>query len=247
MLERVGVGCLGAALMACNASATPPPVGMDEPADAHVGAPQGDASLSTPTSDAGSSALPDAEVDGAFEPDGAPCPAVTPPAQPQVLTGEVAQVTAECGSADGGAPPLVGPVPPSTVISLSIGLPDRNTSQLNIYLQNVSDPTSPMYRMYLTPAQYTAMFGPTECDYQAVVDWAESEGLTIVNTYSDRELVDVSATASVLDAVLHVTFNEYLRQDGTQFYAPNQDPSIDLSVPLLSIDGLDNCSIPEPG
>ena len=42
----------------------------------------------------------DAEADGGAEPDGAACPAVTPPAQPQVLSGEVAQVTSQCG-ADG--------------------------------------------------------------------------------------------------------------------------------------------------
>jgi hypothetical protein len=245
MLERVGFAGLCLVLVACDHS-TVAPIAGDEAPDAHSdAASQGDATASNPSADAAGSTV-DAAGDDAGGGDGAPCPTVTAPASPQVLSGEVAQVTSAC-SADGGAPPLVGPVPPATVLGLSIGLPIRNQSQLNIYLQNVSDPTSPLYRQYLTPAEYTAMYGPTECDYDAVIAWATAQGLTIVNTYSDRTLVDVSAPVSVLDAALHVTFNDYLRPDGTTFYAPAQDPSIDLSVTILGIDGLDNCSLPQPG
>jgi len=169
-----------------------------------------------------------------------------PVAEPQVLSGEVVQVVAACG-VDGGAPPLVGPVPSSTMLDLSIGLPVRNQAQLNQYLQQVSDPTSPLYRQYLTEVQYTAMFGPTECDYAALIAWATSQGFVVAQMYSDRTLLDVTAQVSAANAALHVTFNYYLRPYGTQFYAPNQDPSLDLSVQVLAIDGLDNCVLPMPG
>lgn len=167
-------------------------------------------------------------------------------ASPQVLSGEVLAVDETCGAADGGAPPLVGPVPSSTVLQFDIGLPDRNQSELNEYLNAVSDPSSPQYRMYLTTAQYTAMFGPTVCDYNAVIAWAESQGFTVTMTYSDRSLVDLSGSVSAVNAAFHVTINYYLRPDGTQFFAPNVDPSIDLMVPVLWDDSLDNCAVPTP-
>jgi hypothetical protein len=184
-----------------------------------------------------------ASGDDSSSPDASAC--TTPVAVPQVLPGEVAQVDAQCGSA-GGAPPLIGPVPSTTMMGLSIGLPVRNQSQLNIYLQQVSDPTSPIYRHYLTTAEYTAMFGPTVCDYNAVIAWAQSKGLTVAMTYPNRTLVDVTGTAAAFDAALNVTFNFYRRPDGTQFYAPDRDPSLDLSVKLLAISGLDDCVLPQP-
>ncbi len=170
-----------------------------------------------------------------------------PTAQPQVLSGEILAVDQTCGAADGGVPPLVGPVPGSTVVQFDIGLPDRNQSALNEFLNAVSDPSSPQYRDYLTPAEYTAMFGPTVCDYNAVIAWAQSQGFTVVMTYSDRGLVDLSAPVSAINAAFHVTLNYYLRADGTQFYAPDVDPSIDLTVPVLAADGLDSCSVATPG
>jgi Pro-kumamolisin, activation domain len=169
-----------------------------------------------------------------------------PVASPQVFAGEVASVDQGCGALDGGAPPLVGPVDPATAIDFDIGLPDRNQSQLNELLNEISDPSSPEYRQYLTPDEFTAMFGPTTCDYDAVVAWAKAQGFTVTMTYTDRSLIDLSAPVSSVNAAFHVTINEYQRSDGTMFYAPDVDPSADLTVPILGPVGLDNCAVPMP-
>jgi hypothetical protein len=49
-----------------------------------------------------------------------------------------------------------------------------------------------------------------------------------------------------INAALHVTFQNYQHRDGSVFYAPDRDPSIDFSLPLSSISGLDNCLVPTP-
>lgn len=205
--------------------------------------------MSDPGADAGSAdaTSPDWAPDSGVEPtepDGGTCPPVSPPAQRQVVSGEVAQVDSRCG-ADGGAPPLIGPVPPSTTINFDIGLPERNQQCLDTYIAEISDPMSPFFRLSLTPAETTAMFGPTECDYQALYDWAESAGFVVTATYSHRLLIAFSGTAAQIDAAFGVTLNYYLRPDGTQFYAPDQDPSLDLSVPLGAVSGVDNCIVPK--
>jgi Pro-kumamolisin, activation domain len=171
----------------------------------------------------------------------------TPVATPQVFAGEVASVDQGCGALDGGVPPLVGPVAPATVVDFDIGLPDRNQSQLNELLNEISDPSSPEYRQYLTPDEFTAMFGPTTCDYDAVVAWAKAQGFTVTMTSSDRSLVELTASVTSINATFHVTLNEYLRRDGTMFYAPDVDPSADLTVPVLGPVGLDNCAVAMPG
>ncbi|HEX4447703.1 MAG TPA: protease pro-enzyme activation domain-containing protein [Polyangiaceae bacterium] len=252
MLIRVGSVALCLALVglmstACTKTPQATPGKDDQDAAGQLpvdsgtgGAAAGDADASSSGSPVGSDAAPPS--DGS---DGAPCTPVASPVQPQVFSGEVSGVVAACG-ADGGAPRKLGAIATSTMLQMSIGLPVRNQAQLNAYLQGVSDPTSPIYRQYLTPQQYTDMYGPTACDYQVLVDWAQAQGFT-VNTYSDRELLDVSGTATQFDAALHTTFGYYQRPDGSQFYAPDVDPSVDVGVAILAIDGLDNCVLPQPG
>jgi subtilase family serine protease len=58
------------------------------------------------------------------------------------------------------------------VQKLAITLPLRNQSELNDLLIRLSDRASPDYRKYLSVAEFTERFGPTETDYQAVVDFA---------------------------------------------------------------------------
>ena len=57
--------------------------------------------------------------------------------------------------------PLVGPLAGTTQVSLAIGLPLLQTTSntpglpnLPTFIQQVSDPTSPMYRKYLNPASF---------------------------------------------------------------------------------------------
>ena len=54
-------------------------------------------------------------------------------------------------------------------MKLAIGLPLRNQEALTNLLQQLYDPSSPNYRHYLTPEEFTAQFGPTEQDYQKVI------------------------------------------------------------------------------
>jgi hypothetical protein len=136
--------------------------------------------------------------------------------------------------------PLVGPVPQSTVLRLSISLPARDPEGLKSFVRQVSDPASPTYRQFLTLDEFTATYGPLEADYQALKDWADSKGLTIVGTYPNRLLLDVSGTVSAIERALYVNLNYYSRPDGSQFYAPDRDPSLDLAVTVLSINGLDS-------
>ena len=174
---------------------------------------------------------------------GGACQSLAPAAQPQVIPGEVADVTASCG-VNGNAPPLLGPRPLTTPLSLTIGLVS-NDQALDDYAMQVSDPSSPLYRHYLTPEQIADMFGPSVCNYQALIDWAKAHGLTTSSSTS-RLLLGVNGTVAQISAALHVTFQNYQRRDGSVFYAPDRDPSIDFSVPLSAISGLDNCFVPTP-
>jgi len=88
-----------------------------------------------------------------------------------------------------------GSLPGSQRLNLAIGLPLRNEQELDALLQQLYDPASPNYHRYLTPDEFTARFGPTEKDYQAVMDFARSNGLPVTATYPNRLVLDVSGAA----------------------------------------------------
>ena len=135
----------------------------------------------------------------------------------------------------------IAPMNSTKVLHIDIGLPLRNQQELKILLHNLYDPTSPEYHQFLTPSKFTSEFGPTESDYQALIAFVKSNGLTVTNTYPNRLLVTVSARVSVIERALHVHMMMYKHPtENREFYAPDAEPSIDLSMPVLAIGNLNN-------
>jgi subtilase family serine protease len=142
----------------------------------------------------------------------------------------------------------LGRVPPSTHLDLAISLPLRNPEALSNLLQQIYNPASTNFHQYLTPEQFTERFGPTESDYQALIHFAQTNGLTVTGTYSNRALLDVSGNVGDIERIFHVTLHTYRHPvEPRTFYAPDVEPSVDLTVPLLAVAGLDNYHVPQPG
>ena len=132
-------------------------------------------------------------------------------------------------------------------LNLAIGLPLRNAETLANLLQQLYDPASPNFHHYLTPEQFTAQFAPTEQDYQAVIDFARASGLTVTGTHSNRTLVDVSGKVADIERVFHVQMRTYQHpREARQFFAPDVEPTLDASLPILSICGLNNYVLARP-
>jgi xanthomonalisin len=58
-------------------------------------------------------------------------------------------------------------------------LPLRNQPELTRLLHRLYDPSSPDYHHFLTVAQFTHRFSPTEKDYKTVVKLAKANGFTV--------------------------------------------------------------------
>lgn len=132
-------------------------------------------------------------------------------------------------------------------LNLAICLPIRNETTLNDLLWQIYDPTSPNYHHYLTVEQFTSEFGPSSQDYQSVIAFAKANGLTVTGTPSNNMLLDVSGSVANIEKAFHLTMRVYHHPtEARTFYAPDNDPSVDLAVPILRISGLDNYSLPRP-
>jgi subtilase family serine protease len=139
----------------------------------------------------------------------------------------------------------IGAMLHSQRMALAIILPLRNQSELASLLKRLYEPTSPEYRHFLTVAQFTAQFGPTVQDYESVEKFARSKGFTVANTPDNRLLVHINGTAAQVNKAFHVTMTNYRHPtEKRTFYSPDREPSLELSVPVVHIAGMNNFSIP---
>jgi subtilase family serine protease len=140
--------------------------------------------------------------------------------------------------------PLVGRVPPTTQLTLTIGLVIPNRAALVDATQRIADPNSPNYRHYLTPEEFADRFGVSPADYQSVLDWATSNRLN-VTAHRNHFVATVSGSVADIESALNVHLNNRERADGTEFYAPDAEPALNLSVPVEHIGGLENFIRPD--
>ncbi len=141
----------------------------------------------------------------------------------------------------------VGPMPNNQRLRLAILLPLRNQNQLTSLLKRLHDRTSPDYRHFLTVAQFTERFGPSKRDYEAVVKFARSKGFTVTNAPANRMLVHLDGTVSQINKVFHVTMTNYRHPTENRiFYSPDREPSLELSVTVAHVAGMNNFSLPRP-
>jgi subtilase family serine protease len=132
-------------------------------------------------------------------------------------------------------------------VRLAIGVPLRDPAGLDDFLAQVYDPANPNYRHYLTPAEFTARFGPTEPDYAAVKQFALTNGLTITATHDNRLLLDVIGPAAAVEKALHVKLQTYQHPtEARQFFAPDTEPTVAASLPVADVQGLSDFVKPHP-
>ena len=141
----------------------------------------------------------------------------------------------------------IGPLPSETRLNLAIGLPLRDREGLAGFLQQLYDPSSPGYRQYLTPAEFTERFGPAADDYQTLIEFAESNGLAVTCRHPNRLILDIAGSVADIERTFHLKLFVYHHPtEARTFRAPDTEPSLDLSVPVLDISGLDDYSLPRP-
>ena len=143
--------------------------------------------------------------------------------------------------------PYVGPLASDDELHLAILLPLRNPSALADLLQRIYDPSSPDYRHFLSVAQFTEQFGPTEADYKAVEAYAVANGLKVGEEPANRMLVPVSGSVAKINTAFAVQMNVYQHPtEKRTFYSPDREPSLRLGVTVSHISGLDDYSLPQP-
>lgn len=146
-----------------------------------------------------------------------------------------------------GEAKTIGRLPATQTLRFDIVLPLRHQPELENFLQEVYDPTSSSYRHFVTPEEFTARFGPSQEDFDALVRFAEASGFKVVGGSRDAMDLQLKGTVASVEKAFHVTMNVYQHPtENRTFFAPDREPTVGLPFALWHITGLDNYSIPRP-
>ena len=146
-----------------------------------------------------------------------------------------------------GSAKLVGHYNTNQTLRLVIGLQIRNSAELDQLLKDLQDKESPQFHKWLTSGEYNQRFAPLQLDEQQVVDWAQSQGLTITARYPSRLILDVEAPAATIEKALGVTINDYTL-GSKQFFSNDRDPVIPIHLKNIvqSVGGLNSLQVLRP-
>ena len=146
-----------------------------------------------------------------------------------------------------GQAPLIGHLPANQSMNVVLVLQHRNQTELDQFLKDLYDRSSPSYREFLTVEQFTEKFGPSREDYETVKSFAKANGLQVLSVSRNRMNLRVSGSVANIEKAVNVTMGLYQHPTESRiFFAPDREPTPDLGVQLWHISGLDNYSIPKP-
>ena len=141
---------------------------------------------------------------------------------------------------------LLKPVDTSTHVPVTFVLPLRNREILEELVQRIHDPNDDQYfGRYLTSEEFIEQFAPTQEDYNKVVSYAKSLGLTVIGTHPNRTLLNVTGFSRSIESAFNLHLHQYQSPSGRKFYAPNNNPEVPISIASIihCIVGLDNHAV----
>ncbi|MEV4559486.1 protease pro-enzyme activation domain-containing protein, partial [Kitasatospora sp. NPDC049285] len=121
-----------------------------------------------------------------------------------------------------------GDLPADREISVAVNLKLRNTAELDRFLTAVSTPGSVEFGHYLTPAQFTEKFGPTQADVDQVRAYLAAQGLKVTAVSGNRQVVDASGPAAKIAQAFGTHESTYTdpQQGGRAFFANDGAASV---------------------
>ena len=141
-----------------------------------------------------------------------------------------------------------GRLPATQSLRFDIVLPVRDQVGLESLIRELYDPASPYYHHFITPQEFTARFGPTQQDWDALVAFAKTSGFEIVGGTRDGRDLWLTGTVANVENAFHVTMTVYQdpTEEGRTFYSADREPTTNLPFALWHVTGLNNDAKPHP-
>ena len=114
-------------------------------------------------------------------------------------------------------------------------------ADLEQLLAQQQDPSSANYHKWLTPEAYADRFGASPDDIAKIVEWLQSQSLTVGRVARGRNAITVSGTAGQMESALQTEIHVYV-VNGETHYANATNPSLPVALQgvVQAIRGLHN-------
>ncbi|MEJ0049078.1 MAG: protease pro-enzyme activation domain-containing protein [Rhodospirillales bacterium] len=118
---------------------------------------------------------------------------------------------------------MIGHTDPARTVTVTLHLPSRDPAGLANFIAHITRQGDPLYRHYLTPTQFAARFGGKQADYDAIVAWAKSHGLSVGQQYAARTVLSITGPVRAIESALGTSFSDYRDPTNRIFYAASGD------------------------
>lgn len=129
-------------------------------------------------------------------------------------------------------------------VSLDFRPSPAQQKDLDAFIAELGNPSSPNYHRYLTPKQFGERFGLSGNDIRKITDWLQSEGFTNVRVSNGRNRITFDGTVSQIESTFNTEFHHYLVDSELHFAN-----ATDISVPAPmaeAVIGMSNISTFRP-
>ncbi|HEY1613831.1 MAG TPA: S53 family serine peptidase [Rhizomicrobium sp.] len=117
-------------------------------------------------------------------------------------------------------------MPDAAPMHVILSLPLSDAAGAAQFGASVSDPDSPTYGHYLTPAQFAARFGASKSDYQTLRNWAKANGLQLGARTSSRTTVSLTGTAGQFASLFNTRFASFHTDAHGDGYVMLKEPQL---------------------
>ncbi|MGO8950637.1 MAG: protease pro-enzyme activation domain-containing protein [Ktedonobacterales bacterium] len=136
----------------------------------------------------------------------------------------------------------VAPLPPTFPMEISLVLRGQHPTALSATLSALEDPRSPLYHHFLTPSEFTRLFGPSAAGVERVAGVLQASGLQVDSTRTSNSLLVAHGPAAAVEALFGVEIDKYRTPSGEQYYTASGTPHVPatLAAYVSGVMGLDS-------
>lgn len=129
-------------------------------------------------------------------------------------------------------------------MTVMLGMQLRNTTALNSFLRNLSNPSSPEYGHYLSHESFIKSYSPSSQLYVDALSYFQNFNGLSVKGYSDRLAISITGNAASIGSAFHTEIYNYI--SGSNHYFSALSPGLPswLENHVVYVNGLDNYSKP---
>ncbi len=131
-------------------------------------------------------------------------------------------------------------------VTLSFRPSDAQQKDLDHFLQELGDPSSPNYHKYLTPKQFGQRFGMSSNDLDKVTAWLQSQGFSNIKVANGRNEISFDGSVADVESAFGLEMHHYL-VDGVVHMANAGEPLVPaaLAGAVANVAGLNDFA-PKP-